>query len=910
MMQSEEQGPPVLVLKLAFQFLQWNCDFDAFTSCGEDVDLVCKQWRRLLHEDDVGRQLCINQIKSYDDIVVIRNRNGRVHAEEHGLEFVEEKFYGSKHELLARMMTSPLPKGRTYKDIYKLSKTMGRLLSDHKFYGPDESDTVQGTDKTLREVCLHDCRWIVMPTIEKLREVFDDPEKDRREQDIRNMKQRILSHARKHGRAPFVREDPTCLDSYSRLRLGSYSLALGKDAVTEIAGKYCMMLAVSNSFDENIFNNSSSDVSATLGEIISWIESMTGKEIEAQVSVQLKKTSAGMVREFSFLPSRNEKLKETLHDIDWPMSPVDCLSVLIREYWLTKSEVEVKDDDDCLRDCTEEEWNDAITKWWVALAEPVRQLLLATYAQLAERFDNVEPLPADMKSIEVPTEKVKFLLGLTHRHGRKEVAETIFRDLDPDLSGQLFKIYHQQARAYSEAIRQNYHDSVYSNENTLEYNAKILLDIFLEVPCVDDDIVLPTAPLASENCDELLARMVASMDRWNELVHQVKSDDNVLWNPETAIELRYFYQLWGHTHDKFFNWRERGTVTDTTLQFCVPNMVKAFLCRTLGGNQKLPSYYWTERDGQKYFEELRSGNYDLNSDYISSGMAQRAFDLVNDFRALSIYTNTKEHAMMALVPLLKNLSQFDAKRLIYALFVQRHTSNWWGVGGRENGFSQIHFGSMCTREIPCALGDYVDASLSLEHAPEQFHWSTDLSQLSKWVHDRTYEGFDENSVLRRIFGLPLPVNIISAMGEFMVENLYQDNINDIDGWNWLNALEVKPYLERYCYENPDNAQIVWAYLQRAIENAIMAVEGLGAEDVDERQRSKFKTVALVLATSCIRTRAKSLMTLLIRLRDTQAIVPELMNSFGNLADRFERASSVCIDTKEYFNIPHDDDETL
>lgn len=200
---------------------------------------------------------------------------------------------------------------------------MGSLLVDHQLYGPDVR--LPSGRGTLREACLHDCRWIVMPTIEKLRRVFDDPEKEDREQDITNMKQRILSHARQNGRASFVREDPT---------------RLGKDALTEIAGKYFMMLAVSNSFDENIFKNSANNVSVSLGEIINGIESLTGKELAAQVSVQLKKTSGGMVREFSFLPSSNKKMKETLHDLDWPMSPVDCLSVLIRKCWLTKSKME------------------------------------------------------------------------------------------------------------------------------------------------------------------------------------------------------------------------------------------------------------------------------------------------------------------------------------------------------------------------------------------------------------------------------------------------------------------------------------------------------------------------------------------------------------------------------------------
>lgn len=35
------------------------------------------------------------------------------------------------HELLTRLMDSPLPEGRTFKDMYKLSKMMGDLLRDY-----------------------------------------------------------------------------------------------------------------------------------------------------------------------------------------------------------------------------------------------------------------------------------------------------------------------------------------------------------------------------------------------------------------------------------------------------------------------------------------------------------------------------------------------------------------------------------------------------------------------------------------------------------------------------------------------------------------------------------------------------------------------------------------------------------
>ena len=163
-----------------------------------------------------------------------------------------------------------------------------------------------------------------------------------------------------------------------------------------------------------------------------------------------------------------------------------------------------------------------------------------------------------------------------------------------------------------------------------------------------------------------------------------------------------------------------------------------------------------------------------------------------------------------------------------------------------------------------------------------------------------------NSILNRIFGLPLPENIISAMGEYMVENLYQHTINDVDLCKVLNATEVRPFLERYSYENPDKAQIVWTYLQQAIENAILVVEGLQAEDVDERQRSTFETVTMLLVTSCFKPRAKSLIPLLVRLDNTQAFVPELISNIENLAERFDLASSVSIDTVQYFNFRDDE----
>lgn len=105
----EVGGPPDLVLKLAFQFLEWEDIYQIKLYIFNKVDLVCKNWKRILDEDDdVGRQLCINQVKSYATKLAIQNKNGR-----RGAEFKAREWLTYAHELLVRMMSAPLVEGRT-----------------------------------------------------------------------------------------------------------------------------------------------------------------------------------------------------------------------------------------------------------------------------------------------------------------------------------------------------------------------------------------------------------------------------------------------------------------------------------------------------------------------------------------------------------------------------------------------------------------------------------------------------------------------------------------------------------------------------------------------------------------------------------------------------------------------------
>jgi len=889
----QEAGPPDLVLKLAFQFLEWE---DIYriphkSQILNKVDLVCKHWKRILYyeDSDVGRQLCINQIKSYDAIMAMRNKNGRANAEMNGTEFTEKVWFNSGHELLVRMMSAPPVEGRACKDMFILSKRIGALLTEHKLAGPDKRWVMREGGRSLRESCMYDYRWIVAPTIERLKRLFDDPKE--REQEILQMKSRLLNYARSHGRSSVIREDPTRME---------------KEALEEIAGNYFMMLAVSNSLDEDIFNTSSSSgLSATLGEIINGFESLTGKEMAAHLSVQLKRTASGVEKEFTFLPSSKKRLKESLRELEWPMSPVDCLSFLIRQSWPEKWQVEYGNFSDGELNASEKEkiWNDVVVKWWLDLPEPIRQLFLTIHTQLANRFDDVAALPADIKSTEVPVDVVKFLLDLKYDHSRGKVAELFWHGLDPKLREEMFKIYHQQANSYSDAIQQEYH-AVYNNAVSLEQNAKILLDIFLEVSYDDDQGYTLLPQLTSENCDEFLARMEATMNRWNELVEQIKSDDDVLWNPETITELMSFQPMWGHREWRRKRRKKNKPVhSNTAFQFVVPRMVAAFMHQRLDTKRKLPMFYSFQDDAKKFTREYTGKNFYQFSNAECADWTNRSTKILHEFRALSTYVNAKEHAMMALIPLLPKLSQFDAKRLVYAIFIERHNDHdVWSC--LTDGFSKsdMNFGSLWTYNMPCALGDYVETAPSLENESDRSLFGSDLSQVTMWATSHDFKGFDGRSTLNRIFGLPLPANIISAMGEYMVENLYQGSINDVDSKKMLNAFGVRPFLERYCYENPENSQIVWSHLQQAIENAILVVEGLEAGDVDERQRETFNKVVTRIVICCINTRAKCLVPLLRRLEDTQALMPELIADVGNLVNEMEENPPVLVDTRSYYEL--------
>ena len=230
---------------------------------------------------------------------------------------------------------------------------------------------------------------------------------------------------------------------------------------------------------------------------------------------------------------------------------------------------------------------------------------------------------------------------------------------------------------------------------------------------------------------------------------------------------------------------------------------------------------------------------------------KRAMRLVQDFRTLSAYIYTRHHAVIALVPLLPHLSRHDCKRLVYALFIQRvdnRRSKWEYSRSR---FSLLNFGDLEMRfmwKIPCARGD-----------------DSDLSLLLQWRQERALDIHNNFGVLEYILGVPLPENIISAMGEFMVENLYQGNINDVNKNKVDNVRWVTLFLRRFSYERPQKAHIVWNYIQEAVQNAIEVVEDLPENEIQPVQHSNWTEVITLLVVRCIDMRAKTLLSDLERL---------------------------------------------
>jgi hypothetical protein len=83
-----------------------------------------------------------------------------------------------------------------------------------------------------------------------------------------------------------------------------------------------------------------------------------------------------------------KKLHESLGSTIWPMSPVDSLSFLIHRLW-PNNLYDVDYPHDASQEQKDDMWSNHLIKWWLGLAEPIRQLLIAIHRKLSERFSDV-----------------------------------------------------------------------------------------------------------------------------------------------------------------------------------------------------------------------------------------------------------------------------------------------------------------------------------------------------------------------------------------------------------------------------------------------------------------------------------------------------------------------------------------
>ena len=180
--------------------------------------------------------------------------------------------------------------------------------------------------------------------------------------------------------------------------------------------------------------------------------------------------------------------------------------------------------------------------------------------------------------------------------------------------------------------------------------------------------------------------------------------------------------------------------------------------------------------------------------------------------------------------------------------------------------------------------------------------------MKQWVNGNSYFGGGYHGVRERLFGLGLPDNLVTAMGEFLVERLYSTSPFDVDDHICANAMGVIPYLERFCYENPSKAWLVYGYLRQAFDNATSLFSQYDVEDIAPKQREIFTNVVSQLLAACINTWAQSLAPAIQRLYDdvVRVHLPPTFIPFDTLIQRMNDAPRVFPDTLFYYRM-HDEE---
>ena len=614
-------GPPEVGIQLALQFTHYK-------ETVKKVELVCHRWRTLSRENAVWETYCDLDSAKSNQYLQQRNAHRRNRGEE------EEEWLDEKHEVLATQLMRRERSGRTYREIFAVSRKAYSEYVDHLCCGPDQSNQhMNGSSRTLRQRNVDDFVRIVGPSLEKLREVFSDwdNEKESLRSDMETTKSSLLKYAQQN--------DP--------LRC-PYPSSMEKDDFLQRAGEYILIAStkVPEALNQNMFVQSSplATCLGSVGELVGAIEKRLGDKI------QLSKWFGCVSNS-----KRKKARRSNLADLDWPLSPVDVLSLLVRLFWVTNEDIQLEcidsmdhglDDDQ--RELAESLFYDKSAKdWWVGLGS-LRSVLLVIYRNAAAGVSSMLEVPSGCDLDDIPSEIIRFFVQ-QHRFFRFQLKKMIWNDLRPEWTDALHETYQDKQCHLKSSISIEF-SCLASADKQQERVAQELLGIFLEVP--GDGYFSQMHPLTATYCDELPERMTSALDRWNYLANSLKSNDEVLWGDNTFAETEMIIQQFcsdSNIHRRY--WTKDWTRIDNyvaTDEFCAQLMVKRFLYQQLSSPTKIPHDF---HDLSKRVEGLiKSLKGKANSHGViiwESVLSDEAFlvsarPVLEDMRIYSQYIHTRE----------------------------------------------------------------------------------------------------------------------------------------------------------------------------------------------------------------------------------------------------------------------------
>jgi hypothetical protein len=242
-----------------------------------------------------------------------------------------------------------------------------------------------------------------------------------------------------------------------------------------------------------------------------------------------------------------------------------------------------------------------------------------------------------------------------------------------------------------------------------------------------------------------------------------------MWDPQAAVELDSIVSKIGRKYSR----------KKSQAEFHVSSLQNKFLYSALAHHRAVSqSQYHAMRDRiKKIVDEYSALPHDVMCSRVQDYLLDDAFIVFAAFRE---YVHVREHAKIALIPLLQHLSVSDSKKLVYAVFVERWTGSEDGGTVRSDCFSREHFGSysFAHDDIPCG-SPIIHANLFLDAL--------------RWIKEPTTcrKNFKHDTLLR-LFGLALPTNIVTAMADFLVDRLYHPYDVSLQMDEYSRSLGVSP----------------------------------------------------------------------------------------------------------------------